>query len=130
MPRAATWSKYRESIGDRSDLFAALVDLSPVERALYPGGYVDLSPSTAIRSVTYVDTDVRAARFFAEQSAVRAELDGRTRPGAGQHVRFLDADYTEPLEVADDSVDLLTSLSDGPVSAYTRPAFAYLFGNS
>ncbi len=56
-----TWTKYRESIGDRTSLFTALVETWPVERALYLGSYVDLSPSTAIGSVTYVDTDARAA---------------------------------------------------------------------
>ena len=55
--RLMTWSQYRETIGDRSGLSAGLADRYPVERALYPGSYVDLSPSTAFRSVTYVDTD-------------------------------------------------------------------------
>ena len=115
-----TWSQYRESIGDRSGLFAALADLVPVERALYPGSYVDLSPSTAFRSVTYVDTDRRAARFFADADVVRAELAGRTRPGAGIEVRFLAADYTGPLDVLEESVDLVISLFAGPVSEHTR----------
>ena len=70
--RLATWSQYRGSIGDRSGLFAALADSVPIQRALYPGSYVDLSPSTSIRSVAYVDTDARAARFFADADLVRA----------------------------------------------------------
>ncbi|WP_299519522.1 hypothetical protein [uncultured Serinicoccus sp.] len=121
MARRATWSQYRESIGDRSELFAAVADLRPVEEALYPGSYVDLSPSTAIASVTYVDTDVRAARFFADTDLVQQELSGRTRPGAGARVRFLEADYTGPLEVPQRSVDLIVSLYAGPVSEHTRP---------
>jgi len=131
--RRATWSQYRESIGDRSDLFAAVADLVPVERALYPGSYVDLSPSTAIGSVTYVDTDARAARFFADPDLVEAELVGRTRPGGGERVRFLAADYTEPLDVAEGSVDLLISLFAGPLSdharRYPRPG-GWLLANS
>lgn len=118
MPSPATWSRYRESIGDRSTLFAALARAWPVERALYPGSYVDLSPSTAIPSVTYVDTDARAARFFANPGLVRAELAGRLQPGAGIEVRFLAADYTEPLDVAEASTDLLVSLYAGPVSEH------------
>ena len=62
MAGPVSWAQYRDSIGDRSGLFAALADTWPIERALYPGSYVDLSPSTAIASVTYVDTDARAAR--------------------------------------------------------------------
>lgn len=120
MTARVTWSKYRESIGDRSGLFAAVADMVPVERALYPGSYVDLSPSTAIASVTYVDTDARAGRFFADDSLVRAELAGRTRPGAGDEVRFLAADYTEPLDVTEGSMDLLISLFTGPMWEHAR----------
>jgi len=118
MAGPVTWSRYRESIGDRSDLFADLGDRWSIERALYPGSYVDLAPSTSIRSVTYVDTDARAAGFFADPDLVGSELAGRTRPGAGEHVRFLAADYTRPLEsVRQASMDLLISLYAGPVWA-------------
>jgi hypothetical protein len=44
MAKLVTWSQYRESIGDRSGLFSALADAWPIERALYPGSYVDLRP--------------------------------------------------------------------------------------
>jgi len=70
--------------------------------------------------VTYVDTDARAARFFADRDLVAAELAGRTRPGAGRQVRFLAADYTQPLDVAAGSMDLLISLFAGLVSDYAR----------
>lgn len=52
MPARVTRSQYRTSIGDRSGMFAALADHYPIDRVLYPGSYVDLSPSTAFRSVT------------------------------------------------------------------------------
>lgn len=115
MAKLVTWSQYRSSIGDRSGLFAALAEAWPIERALYPGSYVDLAPSTAVPSVTYVDTDQRAAKFFSAQDRVRDELTGRTRPGAGREVRFLQADYTQPLAVPAGSMDMLISLYAGPV---------------
>ena len=99
--RLVTWSQYRESIGDRSGLFAALADGWPIARVLYPGSYVDLSPSTAFASVVYVDSDPRAGRFFADPDLVAAELAGRTRPGAGSEVRYIGADYTDQLDLAD-----------------------------
>lgn len=133
MARLVTWSQYRSSIGDRSGLFAAVAGTWPIERALCPGSYVDLSPSTAIRSVTYVDTDPRAARFFADPDLVRQELSGRTLPGAGQEMRFLAADYTQPLDVPDGSMDLLISLYTGPMwehcRRYLRPG-AWLLANT
>jgi hypothetical protein len=118
---------------DRSGLFAAVADFCPVDRALYPGSYVDLSPSTAFRSVTYVDTDARAARFFADTDLVRAQLAGRTRPGAGQEVRFLPGDYTQPLAVPERSVDLVISLFAGltwdHARRYLRPG-GWLLANT
>ncbi len=120
MARLVTWSRYRESIGDRSGLFRAIADAWPIERALYPGSYVDLSPSTAFRSVVYVDSDPRARRFFADRELVGSELAGRTRSGAGSQVRFLGADYTHRLDLPDAGVDLLISLYAGPVWEHCR----------
>ena len=134
MARRVTWTEYCSSIGDRSALFAALADRFAVDRALYPGSYVDLSPSTAIRSVTYVDSDARAARFFADEALVADQLAGRTRPGAGAEVRFVIGDYSEPLDIPDGSVDLLISLFTGPMweacRRYLRPGGLLLANTS
>ena len=115
MAKLVTWSQYRESIGDRSSLFAGLAESWPIQRALYPGSYVDLSPATAFPSVVFVDSDPRARRFFADSDVVAAELAGRTRLRAGREVRFIGADYTHQLDLAEGSVDLLVSLFAGPV---------------
>ncbi len=115
-----TWAGYRTAIGDRSELFTLLVRTWAVERALYPGSYLDLAPSTAVPSVTYVDTDRRVGRYFADEARVRAELRGRTRPGAGDEVRFLAADYRTPLPVPRSGFDLLISLYAGPVWDHCR----------
>ena len=131
--RLARWSLYRESIGDRSGLFWGLAEGWPIERALYLGSYVDLSPSTAFPSVVFVDSDPHAARFFAAPELVAAELSGRTRPGAGRDVRFIGADYTQRLDLAEGSVDLLISLFAGPVwqhcGRYLRPG-GWLLANT
>lgn len=115
-----SWGTYRESIGDRSGLFGALQERWPSATALYPGSYLDLSPSTAIPSVTYVDTDRRAARYFVDEARVAAELQGRTSPGAGTSVAFLHADYTTPLPLPPATFDLLISLFAGPVWEHCR----------
>ena len=39
-----SWASYRDSIGDRSGLFAALSKPWNPAKALYPGSYLDLSP--------------------------------------------------------------------------------------
>jgi len=116
-----TWATYRESIGDRSSLFAALAAAWRVDRALYAGSYLDLSPSTAIRAVTYVDTDARAARYFTTEGLAASEL-GSTHGGRDSpaHIDFLHRDYTNPLPVPPASVDLLISLYAGPVWDHCR----------
>jgi hypothetical protein len=120
-PRSApSWATYRTSIGDRAGLFGALSATWHPERALYPGSYLDLSPSTAIPSVTYVETDRRAARYFGDRSLVAAELEGRTRPGAGTDVSFLPLDFTRPLPLPAAGFDLLVSLYAGRVWDHCR----------
>ncbi|TXK19689.1 class I SAM-dependent methyltransferase [Homoserinibacter sp. GY 40078] len=119
-----SWGSYRRSIGDRTSLFGALrTEWAPM-KALYPGSYLDLSPSTAIPSVTYVDLDRRAARYFAEESIVRAEIEGRTQPGAGTDIAFHHADYTKPLPIPLANFDLLISLYAGPVWDHCRQYLA------
>lgn len=115
-----SWGAYRQTIGDRSGLFAALKTVWGPLRALYPGSYLDLSPSTVFPSVTYADTDRRAARFFANQELVAAELQGHTHTAAEADVRFLHADYTTALPVPDAEFDLLISPYAGPVWDHCR----------
>ena len=119
-----SWATYRDSIGDRSGLFSALSTAWQPRKALYPGSYLDLAPSTAIPSVTYVDTDRRAARYFADEGLVRAELQGRTGPGAGTDIAFLHKDYTQPLPLPPAGFDLLISLYAGPVWEHCRQHLA------
>ncbi|WP_286218895.1 class I SAM-dependent methyltransferase [Paraoerskovia sediminicola] len=90
------------------------------ERALYLGSYLDLAPSAAIRSVTYVDLDRRAARYFADPDRVAADLAGRTGAGAGEDVEFLEADYVSHLPVPDAAFDLIVSLYAGPTWDHPR----------
>ena len=83
--------------------------------------------------MVYVDSDPRAARFFADRDLVGSELGGRTRPGAGREVRFPDADDTRRLDVPDAGVDLLVSLYAGPgwehCRRYLRPG-GWLLANT
>lgn len=125
-----SWATYRQTIGDRSELFGILAERWPSHDALYPGCYLDASPSTAIPAVTYVDTDRRAERYFADQERVAAELRGRTRQGFTPRVRFLRGDYTTALDLPEAAFDLLISLYAGPFwdhcRRYLRPGGLFL----
>lgn len=129
-----SWATYRQTIGDRSELFATLAATWAPARALYPGCYLDISPSTAIPAVTYVDTDRRAARYFADHELVATELQGHTRPGVEPDVRFLHTDYTTPLGLTRAEFDLVISLYTGPLwdhcQQYLRPRGLFLANTS
>ncbi|MGB0970244.1 MAG: hypothetical protein ACPGVG_04690 [Mycobacterium sp.] len=114
-PAGVSWSAYRQTIGDRSGMFAALMKTWAPAKALYPGCYLDLSASTTIPSVTYVDTDRRAARYFANQELVATELQAHSRNSVKTEVNFLHANYTTPLSLPKAEFDLLISLYAGPV---------------
>ena len=121
--RTPTWSSYRESIGDRSPLFAAVANAWGLSSALYPGCYLDLSPSSAIDDVTYVDNDKRAERYFSTEGLPESELSAST-DAAKRRIAFTAADYTTPLPVDQGSVELLISLYAGPVWDHCRQYLA------
>ncbi|MBE0601240.1 MAG: hypothetical protein IH607_05580, partial [Firmicutes bacterium] len=76
------------------DLFALLQTELTIQSALYPGSYVHISPSYAIPTVCYVDTDRKAKAFFRDISALETEIHktaSYTQPTA---IRFHGQDYT------------------------------------
>jgi hypothetical protein len=115
------WEQQDQHGGDRYRLFDAVAEAVDVATVLYPGSYVDLAPSFVWPSVTYVDIDRRAGQFFADEIGVRQLLVEHDADPATHRVRFIGADYTDPLGLDDDEFDLLVSLYAGFVSeACTR----------
>lgn len=97
---AELWEKQDKHTGDRWRLFSAIADIIDVETVFYPGCYVDVAPSFVFPSVTYLDNDKRAPRFFADLEGVReivAQHDGPADP----HIRFIHGDYRERLDLPD-----------------------------
>jgi hypothetical protein len=106
------WSEQEWNDGGRQRLFQAVQALRPARRVLYPGSYVDIAPSLVFPEVTYVDVDERTVRFFADRQGL-TQIVGDERAGG---IRFIHGDYTEWLDLADESFDLLVSLYAGFVS--------------
>ena len=111
------WEKQDRHHGDRHRLFLAVAEAIDVERALYPGSYVDLAPSFVWPSVTYVDIDRRAGQFFGDGVGVQELLVEHGVTPNSHSVRFIAADYTDPLGLDEGEFDLLISLYAGFVSA-------------
>jgi len=115
------WNKQDQHGGDRHRLFMAVAAFVDAERVLYPGSYVDLAPTFVWPSVTYVDVDRRAQQFFADGVGVQELLVEHGVESSSHSVRFITADYTDPLDLDEGEFDLLISLYAGFVSeACTR----------
>jgi hypothetical protein len=109
------WEKQDSHKGDRKRLFTAIRDHLGDCGVLYPGSYVDVAPSFVFSSVTYVDLDLRAARFFADGDGVTDIITSEGGPVTGE-TRFVHGDYTTDLGLEAESFDLLVSLYAGFVS--------------
>ncbi len=110
----ALWARQDRHEGDRHRLFGAVAEAVAASHVLYPGSYVDLAPSFVWPSVTYVDMDRRAERFFADAAGVAELLVDHGADPDAHEVRFIAADYREPLPLPDGAFDLLISLYTGP----------------
>lgn len=110
------WTRQDQHEGDRWRLFTRVQRVLGAETALYPGSYVDVAPSFVIASVTYVDTDDRAARFFSDKDGLRELVDEHPGGPAEPTISFIHADYRSDLLLIDESFDLLISLYAGFVT--------------
>jgi len=115
------YGKYHLDRGDeRLGLFSILRSEYGVERGLYPGCFVHVTPSFVIPEMVYVDTDSNARKFFEAgraESLVLSRKQYRDEPS----VVFIAGDYTDHLDIDDDCFDLIISQYAGFVSeACTR----------
>lgn len=112
------WERQDRHPGDRARLFRAVGAAVAAERVLYPGCFVDVAASFVFPSVTYVDSDRRAAEFFAETAGVREIVASHAGAGAEPTIRFVPGDYTHDLGLSEGGYDLLVSLYAGFVSEH------------
>ena len=110
---------YRKHFVDKRDerlgLFVLMADHFAVRGALYPGSFTHLTPSFVFPVTCFVDTDRRAARFFADPSVL--DFVKRRKIYAEEPlVRFHHADYAQGLNEEDGVFDLLISQYAGFVS--------------
>ena len=113
------WNLQNRHVGDRGRLFSVVSEFVGQTPVLYPGSFVDVAASFAFDDVTYVDSNRRAAGFFADEAGVDEIIgDHRDRSGPAASWRFIAADYRTDLGVAERSFGLLVSLYAGFVSEH------------
>lgn len=115
---AELWAAQDRHEGDRLRLFRAVREVVGGESALYPGSFVDVAASFAWPSVTYVDIDRRAARFFADRAGVAEIVAAQEGSPPNPEIEFVAGDYTEDLALPDGAFDVLISLYTGFVSLH------------
>jgi SAM-dependent methyltransferase len=128
------YDKYHRSRQDeRRGLFEIAREEFGVDRGLYPGSFVHVTPSFYLSRMNYVDSDANAARFF--RAGLAAELVTQEKLYECEpEITFLHEDYTNPLPLVEESFDLLISQYGGPVSEhckrYLRPGGILIANNS
>ena len=111
------YARYYDGDRARAGLFHALAAWNRPKRVLYPGGFIHVTASFVFPSVTYVDMDRQAARFFADLDAVHAFVDQHKVYEGPCQIAFHGQSYEDPLSEDDGSFDLLLSLYAGFISA-------------
>jgi len=107
----------------RRGLFDAIASWRPPARVLYPGGFIHVAASFVFPSVTYVDNDRNAKRFFARMDDVQRLVSRHKDYEGSPHIVFHGSSYESPLAEEDESFDLLISLYAGFIS---KPCKRYL----
>lgn len=114
---------YKEFFVDRDferlGLFQLLAEHCRVERALYPGSFVHVTPSFVFPVTTYVDTDRRAKKFF-EYPGLREFIAKRKIYPQSPEITFHPVDYRNPMDEKEKSYDLLISQYAGFVSQHCK----------
>jgi hypothetical protein len=106
---------YLDKGDERIDLFRKIAEKYGVHNALYPGSFIDISPSFVIERVVYVDNFRTARPFFADPATldyIRARKEYLAEPCVVFHPK----DYRRPFGEAPESFDLLISQYAGFIS--------------
>lgn len=86
---------------------------------LYYQYFVHITPSFFIENMVYVDTDRRTARFFGDPAVIDF-IENRKSYKVPPSISFLQADFTKPLPLSDNSFDILISLYAGFISQHCK----------
>ncbi len=117
---------YKKHFIDKSDervgLYRELAVCHGVKNALYPGSFVQISPSFVIPRVVYVDNDRRTPAFFADPQT-RRYIEARKEYAENAEVVFHHQSYELELDEPLQSFDLLISQYAGFIS---QPCKKYL----
>jgi hypothetical protein len=117
---------------ERLDLFQIIAARFNMQRVLYPGSFVHITPSFVFPDVVYVDNDKQAKQFFNEPEIYEFITQKKQYPQPAQ-VQFQFADYRNDIEHPVSGFDLLISQYAGFVGLHCKPylkAGGFLLANN
>jgi hypothetical protein len=104
-----------------------------ISKVIYPGSYIQISPSFIFSYVVYVDSDKNAIRFF-QSDALIEMVNQRKEYPEDPEIVFHGVNYSELFEDYHSKFDLLISQYAGFISGvckpYLRPGGYLLVNNS
>jgi hypothetical protein len=104
---------------ERLDLFQLLAEKYNVQRVLYAGSFVHVTPSFVFPDVVYVDNDNGAKKFFGNSNFRKYVVRRKSYPQDPKIIYHF-VDYRNGLEEEDKSFDLLISQYAGFVGQYCK----------
>jgi hypothetical protein len=110
---------FQERQFERLHLFQIIAGKFNVQRALYAGSFVHITPSFVFPDVVYVDNDKQAKQFFAEPEILKFIAERKNYPQAAK-LYFHFADYRNGFDEMVGSFDLLISQYAGFVGQHCK----------
>jgi len=123
---------FQERLFERLDLFEIISDRFNVQRALYAGSFVHITPSFIFPDVVYVDNDKQAQQFFGKPEVFTFIAERKIYPQKSK-VTFHFADYRNGFDEPFETFDLLISQYAGFVGQHCKPYLktgGYLLANN
>jgi hypothetical protein len=119
MKDSAEMYKAYESKMQRSGLFKLIAENFSIQKALYPGSYIHISPSFFFPEVVYVDTDKKAIKFFKDTTYLN--VINKTKTYLEEPIiRFHPLNYQKSIPEEYPSFDLMISQYAGFISHYCK----------
>ncbi len=104
---------------EQVDLFRLLKNEYDISNAIYPGSYIQISPSFIFPYVVYIDSDKNAIKFFQRESLAEI-IERRKEYPEDPEIGFHGIDYRDLIDEYESRFDLLISQYAGFISGVCK----------